>query len=342
VTDDLLDARALIRAAEAAGFDLGPLTTAERRLEDWRTRGLLPRPTRAAQEGRRSIWIYPAGTEKQLLALLRWRKKSRHLEAIRVALWTEGFPIPLEKARAAILAVLRHAEKSLERKLARFAPESDPETLLDDPQALARAVDGWAAEMASKRSRSEIPRELGARLTRGQRRRAYGYWLATALGTPRSSDEGILFHRLLGLTPRRAGTLADVLDPADAPLPTGGLRPTELHAAVATASAGVLRLARTSFQSTFKAFPLLAPILLPGDTRAVDFLDQLLAITDDMPPEDVALLLAIQVIEISRQQLDPQHAQSPKPADALRELTRGLDAEQRAQIRERQRKRQRK
>ncbi|MFE6853667.1 hypothetical protein ACFVDH_23105, partial [Streptomyces sp. NPDC057674] len=60
----------LLRAAISAGLS----TMNERRLEDFRRDGLMPRPVRVGNDGRRPVWVYPPGSDRQLIRLLRWRE----------------------------------------------------------------------------------------------------------------------------------------------------------------------------------------------------------------------------------------------------------------------------
>jgi hypothetical protein len=95
-SDSWVDTQALMAMAKAAQI---PVTA--RQLELWRYRGLLPRPVR--QPGGRAVWLYPPGTEQQLLRLLHWRERTPSLEHVRLGLWIEGFPIDLAGVRGALL-----------------------------------------------------------------------------------------------------------------------------------------------------------------------------------------------------------------------------------------------
>lgn len=110
--EERLTSAQLLEYAEAAGF-----AVSERKLEDWRYRGLLPRPERAGNRGRTPRWLYPPETADQLVALCRWRQKTKDLEAIRVGLWVEGFAVEDQAVRDAIVDVLSGMREKVEEAL---------------------------------------------------------------------------------------------------------------------------------------------------------------------------------------------------------------------------------
>src|SRR5579864_505446 len=125
----------LLALAVSAGHDLN-----ERTLELWRYRGLLPRPSRIG-----GVWAYPVGTERQLLALLRFREQTRSLELIRIALWVTGFPIELESVREALRQFVAAWGEAFERERRTAG--------LDAADDLAGAVDALARRLAAMRSK---------------------------------------------------------------------------------------------------------------------------------------------------------------------------------------------
>src|SRR5580698_9701780 len=92
------DSAALLRAAARTGE-----LVSERLLETFRAQGLIPRPYRVGNCGRSPIWRYPPGTERQLIALLRWRQHSKDPDLLKALLWLDGFPIPDATVREALL-----------------------------------------------------------------------------------------------------------------------------------------------------------------------------------------------------------------------------------------------
>jgi hypothetical protein len=341
-----LDTTALIRAAERAGFELGDRKRAERRIEDYRARGLLPRPVRVGQEGRRTIWAHPVGTDRQLVALLRWRRKTRNnLEAVRVALWAEGFPIPLEDARQALLSVLSAFEIALSNELARFSPEGvDPGQLLDDSEALRSATEGWADELARMRGRFPIPRDLSARMTLAERQRAMAYWLAFTVGLTPSSEDAELLERLFGLTRGARASLAGILPDPEETFPAWMARhPRALRAAVETASDATLRFVQSSLQTFLTLFPLLIPVLFASDPRAAELVEGMFAFLEDSSPEAIALFAAALAANIESKHAEhadlEEYAKALKPASLMRELEPELTLERKREIADRQRQR---
>jgi hypothetical protein len=61
-----------------------------RKLETWRSEGLLPKPQRQGQDGLRPRWISPPGTDHQLLRLLELRR--RGLQTFLIAPHSGAFP----------------------------------------------------------------------------------------------------------------------------------------------------------------------------------------------------------------------------------------------------------
>src|SRR5215212_7448136 len=104
---ETVDRDALLDAVVQAGFE--PVTP--RLIESWIYKGLLPRPTRTGHLGRTPQWRYPPETPDQVVAICRWRKMSRDLDAIRVAVWLEGFDQDLAAVRASLLAVLTDIQR---------------------------------------------------------------------------------------------------------------------------------------------------------------------------------------------------------------------------------------
>ena len=81
-----LDSTALLEVATQAGTAIS-----DRMLETFRAQGLILRPQRVGYRGRAPMWLYPAGTDRQLLCLLRWRRQTKDPDTLKVLLWLDGF-----------------------------------------------------------------------------------------------------------------------------------------------------------------------------------------------------------------------------------------------------------
>ncbi|MFD8911714.1 hypothetical protein [Streptomyces sp. NPDC059575] len=186
----------LLRAAMSAGFG----TMTERRLEDFRQDGLMPRPVRAGNDGRRPVWIYPVGSDQQLVQLLRWREHTQNVDVLRVVLWVEGFPVALDAVRASATAVLTTLLHEVEQDLQTEASRQglDPVTEQD---AVMSAV---ATTMAAKRGKNALPRPI--RVTADERATAVAHLLQIfALGKQPdvTEEEAETIEKVLGVSPGR-------------------------------------------------------------------------------------------------------------------------------------------
>lgn len=190
-----LDSLALLEAAAQAGT-----AVSERMLENFRYKGLMPRPRRVGQRGRTPVWAYPAGAEAQLVRLLWWRGRTKDTGVLKVLLWLDGFAIPTGDVRTALLSYLRHMNDSIEQVISTRAEELglDPA----DPAGRTAAVEELARTMAAKRGAVSIPRT--SRLSAADRSRALALLVRTiglgerVDGTP---AEGDAVERVLGIAP---------------------------------------------------------------------------------------------------------------------------------------------
>lgn len=190
-----LDSQALLEAAARAGT-----AVSERMLENFRYKGLMPRPRRVGQRGRTPVWAYPAGADAQLVRLLWWRDRTKDTGVLKVLLWLDGFPIPTEDVRSALLSYLRHMNDSIEQVISSRAEELglDPA----DPAGRTATVEELTRTMAAKRGAVSIPR--ASRLTAADRSRALALLVRTiglgeqVEGTP---AEGDAVERVLGIAP---------------------------------------------------------------------------------------------------------------------------------------------
>lgn len=140
-------ARDLMRIAREHGFRV-----TEHQLERWRGAGLLPRPQERPGQGygRGRVGIYPAGTEKQLLALLDLRKRDRRLEKIGWGLFQQGFPLKEFRRHQ-----LQNWLTRLENEIAGDADEEGTSKLFVD-WARDGAVPAWAGEIRTALGRKDF------------------------------------------------------------------------------------------------------------------------------------------------------------------------------------------
>lgn len=106
------DTVTLLKAAAQAG---SPITG--RMLETFRADGLIPHPHRAGYRGRAPVWRYPPGTEVQLVALLRWRHRSKDPDLLKMLLWLDGFAIAPSAVRTALARQLQVLTQAVEREI---------------------------------------------------------------------------------------------------------------------------------------------------------------------------------------------------------------------------------
>ena len=167
----------------------------ERTLEFWRHQGLLPRPERSGQNGKHPVWDYPPETADQLLALLRLRQQTRDPNVLRGALWYDGYPIELARARDSISTYLRQLRDVCEKELAKRL--TGP---ANDPKARWEALQAVAALLAGKRGRG-FPR-LG-RQALAERTAGIALTLGLLLGEREAmahlADDAPAAERLIGV-----------------------------------------------------------------------------------------------------------------------------------------------
>jgi DNA-binding transcriptional MerR regulator len=121
-----------------------------RTLEFWRSEGLLPRPMRSGQAGKRPMWTYPVQASQQLRRLLQLRKTISNLDALRVALWCESYDIDITRVRASMTAYLQGLRSTLDRELKKRLPA---EASGDDDLS---AIEDLAFTLAKKRGKGRI------------------------------------------------------------------------------------------------------------------------------------------------------------------------------------------
>ncbi|MFD5161857.1 hypothetical protein ACFWMJ_27905 [Streptomyces hawaiiensis] len=192
----------LLLAATSAGFS----AMTERRLEDFRRDGLMPRPVRVGNDGRRPVWVYPPGSDRQLVRLLRWREHTSNVDVLRVVLWVEGFHLALDAVRASATAVMDGLSHELEQLLQAEASSQG----LDPAHDQAAVVGAVAETMAAKRGKNALPRPI--RVRAGERATAVAHLLQIfALGTQPDVAEGEAetIEKVLGVSPGRRQRVDD-------------------------------------------------------------------------------------------------------------------------------------
>lgn len=258
---------ALLQAAVQAGSAI-----TGRMLETFRADGLIPHPHRAGYRGRAPVWRYPAGTELQLVALLRWRRRSKDPDLLKVLLWLDGFAIPPSAVRNALAHQLQVTADSVEQEISRHVRRLglDPA----DGAARSQAIDALGQTIAAKRGATPIPRR--SRVAAQDRTRAVTLMIRTyGLGEilQGTAEDAAVVERVLGLAPNgRRNVIADtgpwLTGPAENLLDAAGIVGLpHLLAAVNDASDAGLTAARQTVAALFRHLPLMIRMLgaMSGD-----------------------------------------------------------------------------
>jgi hypothetical protein len=297
--DEWIDGGGLIRVAADHRYELTP-----RSLELWRYRGLLPRPQR--QPKGRAVWLYPPGTDRQLLRLLYWRERARTLDAVRVALWVEGFPIKLDSVRQALGSLVDTASSTFQRELG-------------SPKDRSATIEVLAKKLASMRGRAPYPRVV--RMRSDERARAYGYMLALASGDQieleRRKEDAQLLERMIGLRSGHNDGLAH-LSPLNTKI--GRLLPhlsaEYIRAVVASAGEEEYELVRLLVRTLLLWLPMLLPLMRSSTgSKGIAIFDAAQELFRDAPAEvheviTIGMLVSLQV-------------KAPEPG-AIRDLLAGM------------------
>jgi hypothetical protein len=190
-----LESADLLAVALQAGTKIS-----DRMLEAFRAQGLIPRPHRAGYRGRAPIWRYPAGADRQLLALLRWRERTKDPDVLQILLWLDGFPISAVAVRDALARQLASVIDAIDREIGRHARDLglDP----SDETARGPAIDALARTMAGKRGTTPLVRR--GRMRSSDRTQAVAL-LVRVFGLGEQIDgsahEGALVENVLGIAP---------------------------------------------------------------------------------------------------------------------------------------------
>jgi hypothetical protein len=251
-----LDSSALLQAASDAGMAIS-----ERMLETLRAQRLLLRPRRAGYRGRAPVWLYPPGTDQQLVDLLRWRSRTKDPDVLRVLLWLDGYPIEVADVRDALARYVEHMSQLIEQAVSAEAAELG--LSLGDPGARSQAIDQLARTMAAKRGTTPIPRR--SRVRADDRAHAVAL-LLRVFGLGETVDgteaEGDAVERVLGISPngRRdiiSGTGPWLTGPPEELFSAAGIVGLpRLNAAIADASDSDLETARQTVVALYRHLPL--------------------------------------------------------------------------------------
>ncbi len=94
----------LYRELAAAANDAGFADVTASQVHEWVKAGLLPPTGDQVSHGRHGfITERRSGVTNQLLALCRWRKQTKSWARLALLLWADGWPIDVERVRAAVL-----------------------------------------------------------------------------------------------------------------------------------------------------------------------------------------------------------------------------------------------
>jgi hypothetical protein len=251
------DSAALLRAAARAGEQVS-----ERLLETFRAQGLIPRPRRVGNRGRTPLWRYPLGTERQLVAMLRWRQHAKDPDLLKVLLWLDGFPVPDAAVREALLCGLHAMTGIIEREIDQRAQRLGLEPA--DGSARGRAISELAHTAAGKRGNAPVPRHRRVRAS--DRAHAVSlmfrlFGLGEKIET--TAQDAELVERVLGLAPngrRRTidGTGPWLTGPAEDLFTAAEITAIpNLATAVTDASGAELATARQMVSTLFRHLPLM-------------------------------------------------------------------------------------
>jgi hypothetical protein len=255
------DTAALLQSAAQAGSGI-----TGRMLETFRADGLIPHPHRAGYRGRTPEWRYPAGTDLQLAALLRWRRHTKDPDLLTVLLWLDGFAIIPSAVRDALVHRLRVMTEGMEQEIARQAQRLglDPA----DAGTRSQAIYALAQTIAAKRGMTPVPRR--SRVRAQDRTRAVTLMIRMfGLGETLQStaEDAAVIERVLGLAPNgRRHAVADagpwLTGPAEDMFDASGIVGLpHLLTAVNSASDADLMAARQTIAALFRHLPLMVRML---------------------------------------------------------------------------------
>ena len=277
------------------------------------------------------MWLYPPHTERQLRAAARWREGTRDFDAIKVALWAEGFPIPLETVRESLLSVVDQFAAALAKEVGRFTPGGGG--ALGDPKVLERGLDAYAGELARLRSRQPFKRKGKPRLTLAQRQRAFLFMLAPFFGLDQLPEDAVFAERLYGIARGHSGTAGGALpEPPQSYVGVKPLSADEIWQAIETADTAALTYVQGSLETFLKLFPALATVFVPPDSPFRGAMQDALELLSEMPAPIVAVFGAALITNVQRhrqvEELTPELIEQAKPGSLVRALFEEFDDKQ--------------
>ena len=148
-----IDTALLIRLATHWGYP----EVGSRRLQTFRSEGLLPSPPTVGWEGQTPIKIYPPHTPRQLRSLLYWQEKTKNHDELRVVMWLEGYPIELHRVQTSVVELLQQHAQVVDLALAGLRLT----TKAFGRVARMRAI----AERALRQRKNPFPLMTGSRLS---------------------------------------------------------------------------------------------------------------------------------------------------------------------------------
>ena len=349
-----MDSAALIELAGSHGFRL-----TSRMLETFRANGLLPRTERLQNRGRKPTWVYPEGSDQQLLTLLQWRDRTTDSDVLRVLLWLAGHPIDVHTVRDTILRQLQQVQAIVEGELELRAVASGLDA--DTPEGRHAAITRLAEEAAGRKGKNTVlPRRKG--VTLAERTDAMAMLLTAMLGDdlPDSDEQARVLERALGLSAGRRA-IEDIppwlTGPANEIFTAlAACNPTELQDVVVSADPEVWDLARPVVHALLTLLPTVVTLMKamtgqanPAGWGALEGLDDNPAIvmlliplvlhvwqTDPAGPQEVARSLQNglqprakleELMDLPKAQLDNNLRRSRLAADKVEGLHRVIEAQ---------------
>lgn len=266
------------------------LSIKERRVEEWRSWGVIPSPLRVGNDGRRPRWLYPPRSIEQLTRAADYRPSRRKAEAVVVALWIDGFDYKSAVVRAAIASTVRIWYRAQSEGLLRHAPPGiDEAALLNDKDSRDHAVKGLASEWARRRS-STLPLPRDVRVTLPERERAMRYLIASMIGIDRDEGDAVLLERVAGLSRGRSADARGITWTASESIPIVSL--SELDEAVEHADELAIELVRGGLQTMVMLVPSLVSIVATTSPLR-PFLAASSKLLQDAPYATLSLLAAV-------------------------------------------------
>lgn len=301
----------------------------ERTVEEWRSWGVIPTPTRAGNQGKTPRWLYPPQTAEQLRAASAYKPTKRIAEPVKVALWIDGFPFSNGEIRAAIVTVVRAWEQGLLKDLRRHAPEgTSDDGLRTDGAILATAVDGLANELARKRS-STLPLPRQVRLSLPERVRGMRYALSGAVGLQRDDADAILSERVFGMSRGRSAKARGITWSPDVSIPEAA--PWVLREAVERADDLAMTMVKNALQIMAQLQPELMDVAIPPMSPLRPFADGSKDVIESSPLAARAMIAAYLFVGIERSrhtaELTPELVAAMEPDKMREELRRLRDAQ---------------